>query len=192
MKQGRLLWRMRLLLLFVLLAAGPALAQSRPDPRKAELDQLFAALKAAPGEAEAASVEQKIRQLWLQSSSPAVQLLINRGAGDLEQGDTDTALDTLDDALVLAPDDAGVWLSRALARFRAGDYPGAIRDIQATLRREPRHFLALQTLSRIAEAQEDWKGALGAWEKALELDPRMPDGQERLNMLRRKALGQST
>ena len=183
---------MRLLIVLVLLAATPALAQVRAEARKAELDQLFAALKAAPGEAEAAALEAKIREAWQRAGSPAVLLLLNRGAGDLEQGDTDSALDTLDDALVLAPDYAEAWLARALAKFHAGDYAGAIGDIQATLRREPRHFVALETLSRIAEAQADWKGALAAWQKALDLDPRMPDGQERLQMLRRKALGEST
>ena len=183
---------MRLLLLLLLLLAGPALAQGLPDPRKAELDRLFAALKAAPGEPAATVLETKIRQVWRQSGSPAVVLLIDQGSRDLEQGDAEGAQESLDDALVLAPEYAEAWLSRALIKFKAGDYPGAIRDIQATLRREPRHFVAWQTLSQIAEAQGDWKGALAAWEKALELDPRMPDGQERLNMLRRKALGEPT
>lgn len=182
---------MRLIFLLVLLAAAPALAQGRADAaRKAELDQLFVALKAAPGEPEAAALEAKIRLAWQQSGSPAVLLLINRSNSDLEQGDADGALDTLNDALVLAPDYAEAWFARALAEFHVGDMSGAFRDIQATLQREPRHFVALQTLSRIAEAQEDWKGALAAWEKALELDPRMPDGQDRLKMLQSKALGQ--
>ena len=119
-------------------------------------------------------------------------LLLNEGSRDLEDGDTDGALDALDDALVLAPDYAEAWLRRALTKFHAGNYAGAIRDIQATLQREPRNFVALQTLSHIAEAQADWKGALAAWQKVLELDPRTPDGQERLQMLRRRALGEST
>jgi tetratricopeptide (TPR) repeat protein len=183
---------MRLLCLLVLLAAVPAFAQGRPDARKAELDQLFAALKVAPSEASAASIEDKIRQAWLQAGSPAVLLLLDQGAHDTDIGDTDGALQSLNDALVLAPDYPEAWLSRALTKSHAGDYPGAIRDIQATLQREPRHFVALQTLSRIAEAQQDWKGALAAWEKALEIDPRMPQGQDRLQTLRRKVFGEAT
>ena len=184
--------RMRLLLILLLLAAGPVFAQGAGDARRAELDRLFAELKAAPTEAAAALTEAKIRQAWQQAGSPAVQLLLNRGTSDLEAGDINAALDDIDDALVLAPDYADAWLRRALAKFHAGDYPGAIRDIEATLRREPRHFAALQALSRIAEAQEDWKGALAAWQKALELDPRTPHGQERLQTLQRKAFGEST
>jgi tetratricopeptide (TPR) repeat protein len=183
---------MRLLLVLLLFAAGPAFAQGRAEARRAELDQFFVALKTAPTEAAAAQVETKIRQDWLQAGSPAVLLLLNRGTSDLAAGDTNAALDDMDAALVLAPDYAEAWLARALAKFHAGDYPGAIGDIEATLQREPRHFGALQTLSRIAEAQEDWKGALAAWQKVLELDPRTPDGQDRLEMLQRKAFGERT
>jgi tetratricopeptide (TPR) repeat protein len=181
---------MRLLLVLLLLAAVPAFAQA--PARRAELDQLFAELKSAPTEAAAALTEAKIRQAWQQSGSPAVLLLMNHGTADLEAGDAQAALDEMDDALVLAPGYAEAWLCRALAKFHTGDYPGAIRDIEATLQREPRHFAALQTLSRIAEAAGDWKGALAAWQKALEIDPRTPHGQERLEMLRRKAFGEAT
>ncbi|CAH2604810.1 Tetratricopeptide repeat protein [Rhodovastum atsumiense] len=183
---------MRLLLVaMLLLLALPAGAQ-RPDARKAELDQLFTALKAAPTEAAGAAIEGRIRQIWQQQGSPAVMLLLNRGSRDLSQGEADVALDALDDALVLAPDYPEAWLRRALARFHRGDYAGAIRDIEATLSREPRYFPALQTLSRIAEAQGNWKGALAAWEKVLEITPRTAEAQDRLEMLRRKVFGEST
>lgn len=167
---------MRLLLVLLLLAAGPALAQDRPEARKPQLDELFAALKAAPTEAAAAEVEARIRQAWQQASSPAVRLLLRQAAGDLAGDDAATALDTIDDALVLAPDDAEAWLARARAAFAAGDHAAAIRDIEATLAREPRHFGAWRLLSRIAEARGDWQGALAAWRKMLELAPHTPDG----------------
>ena len=179
---------MRFFFLLLLLAAGPA----RPDAPKAELDRLFAALKAAPNEATAAALEEKIRQTRQQAGSPAVRLLLEAGAHDLETGDAAGALETLDDALVLAPDDADAWFHRGLAKFRAGDYPGAIRDLEATLQRDSRHVEALQTLSHIAESREDWKGALAAWQKVLELDPHTPQAQDRLQMLRRKAFGEAT
>ena len=180
-----------LLILLMLLAAAPALAQ-KPDARKAELDQLFAALKAAPTEDASTQIGARIQQAWQQAGSPAVLLLLNRSAQDLHEGDADGALDAVDDALVLAPDYPETWLRRAVVRLHLGDYRGAIRDIEAVLAREPRHFVALQTLSHIAEAQGDWKGALAAWKKALEIDPRAADGQERLQLLQRRALGEPT
>ncbi len=168
------------------------MAEGRPDTHQAERDRLFAALKAAPTEAAAAALEEKIRRSWEQAGSPAVRLLWENAGNDLAAGDSAGALDTLDDALVLAPDHPEAWLRRGLAKFHAGDFRGAIRDIEATLQREPRHFVALQTLSQIAEAQGDWKGALAAWEKALDLDPRTPHGEDRRQMLRRKVFGEAT
>ena len=58
--------------------------------------------------------------------------------------------------------------------------------------RDPRNFAALQALSRIAEQQGNWQGALDAWQKALDLDPRMPGGADRLQMLIRKVEGEAT
>ena len=183
---------MRLLLVLLLLAAGPALAQDRPEARKPQLDELFAALKAAPTEAAAAEVEARIRQAWQQASARRPCAAAQAGRRRPRGRRCRDALDTIDDALVLAPDYAEAWLARARATFAAGDYAAAIRDIEATLAREPRHFGAWRLLSRIAEARGDWKGALAAWRKMLELAPHTPDGEERLQMLERKANGEAT
>jgi cytochrome c-type biogenesis protein CcmH/NrfG len=48
------------------------------------------------------------------------------------------------------------------------------------------------SLSRIAEQRDDYTGALAAWEKALELDPKTPDGQERLKTLIKKVQGEES
>ena len=71
----------------------------------------------------------------------------------------------------------------------AGDTVGAVHDIQETLRLEPRHFGAWRTLERIAEAREDWKAAYDAWRHVLDIDPRTPNGEDRLKDLKRKAFG---
>ena len=100
------------------------------------------------------------------------------------------AAQDLDHAITLDPDLAEAYHQRAIARFTAGDTPGAIADIQATLQHEPRSFAAFQTLAAIAEARKDWKGAYEAWQKVLEIDPKTPGGQDRLRDLRRRALGE--
>ena len=58
------------------------------------------------------------------------------------------------------------------------------------LRREPRSFAALRSLSDIAAAREDWKAAYAAWQKLLEVDPKTPNGTARLQDLKRRALGE--
>jgi tetratricopeptide (TPR) repeat protein len=173
--------------LLLLLLASPATAQTPP---KASVDNLLAALKAAPTEEAASALETQIRTLWADAATPAVKLLLARGARELSEGAAGDALDSFDAALDLSPDLLEGWRGRAQARRMLGDYVGAVHDIQELLRREPRSFLAFQELSRIAEARRDWRSALAAWQKVLELSPRTPGGQERLRDLKRRALGE--
>lgn len=182
----------RAILLLSVVLAGPALAQERPDPKRAELDRLLAALQAAPSEQAATQLEGRIRQIWVQAGSPAAALLLTKGLRNLGHGSEAEALDDFDAALALEPDYAEAFVQRGVARSLLGDYAGAIGDIEAALQREPRHFQALEELSRIAEEREDWKGALAAWQKALDLDPNTAGGLKRLKMLRLKAEGEAT
>ena len=183
---------MRFVALLLILLAVPALAQPRPDQRRAELDALLTALKAAPNEQVAATLEARIREIWLNSGSPAATLLMGRGVRDMQNDAADDAVDDFDAVLALEPDLADAYNRRAVARFHLGDYPGALADIEEALKREPRDFVALKTLSHIAEARNDYKGALAAWQKVLELSPNTPDGEERLKDLEKKVLGEES
>ena len=138
-----------LLLAAALLAPGGAAGQGAD--RKAALDQMLAALQVAPSEEAAAALEATIRTQWIEQASPAVRLLLVRGVREVNEGSVADALDSFDAALDLEPNLVEAWRGRAQARYRLGDTPGAVRDIQETLRREPRHFVALQDLSRMSE-----------------------------------------
>ena len=173
---------MKRVLLFLLLLAGPAAAQGT--------DNLAAALKAAPNEAAAVALEAQIRETWARAGTPAVKLLLTRGAREMSEGAPGDALESFDAALDLSPDLPDGWRGRSAARRSLGDYTGAVRDLQELLRREPNSFIAFQDLSRLAEVRGDWKSALLAWQKLLELDPQTPGGQSRLHDLKRRALGE--
>ena len=182
-----------ILLAALLLAAVPASAQNAAAPgneRRAALDKLLGALKSAPSEEIAGPLEQQIKQLWLNSGTPAVTLLMSRGLREMKADASQDAIEDFSAAITLDPSLAEAYHQRAVARFASGDTPGAIADIQATLQREPRSFAAFETLSEIAEARKDWKSAYAAWQKLLEIDPKTPGGQERLKDLRRHALGE--
>lgn len=183
-------------LLPALLLAGPAFAQMQPRPspeaRKAELDRAFEALRAAPDEAGAALVEARIRALWAQAASPAVVLLLRRGARNLEARQPNEALEDCDAAITLAPDFAEAWFLRAQAYLAAGDGARAARDLQEVLRLEPRHWAALVALSGIQDGAGDAPGALRSLGAALAINPLMPGGAARLREQRRKSEGEAT
>ncbi|HEX2941788.1 MAG TPA: tetratricopeptide repeat protein [Rhodopila sp.] len=170
---------------------GIALAQA-PAGQPAPTDRLLNALKTAPDTQTAVQLEARLQHVWLQAGSPAVTLLINRGVRLLETGETGGAIQSFTDAITLQPDMAEAWHQRAIARYHAGDLHGAIQDLEETVRLQPRDFAAFRTLADIAAAQEDWKGAYAAWQKLLEIDPKTPNGDDRLRELKRKALGEDT
>jgi tetratricopeptide (TPR) repeat protein len=181
----------RWLVLSFLGLCAAAQAQT-PADRRASIDHLLDALKAAPDEQTAAALEGQLEQTWLRAGYTAVTLLMSRGVRSLEAGETDEAVDSFSDAITLQPDAGEAWHQRALARYHAGDINGAIHDLEETVRLEPRDFSAFRTLTDIAAAREDWKGAYAAWQKVMELDPKTPGGEERLRLLKRKAVGEET
>jgi tetratricopeptide (TPR) repeat protein len=190
----------QLLLLAALLAPLPAFAQgsappaarTQPDGRVAATDALLDALKKAETEMSAASFEAKLREAWLRAGAPVAALLLAKGTRALRNDADEEALEDFDAALVIDPNYMEAYNRRAVARSALGDYIGALADIQEVLTREPRHFGALQTLSRVAEARQDFTGALRAWEMVIDLAPNLPGNQERLKSLRLKALGEES
>ena len=180
----------------VLLAAvplvAPARAETRAQERQVQLDRMFKALRAAPDENTAAMIEGRIRALWLEQATPAVALLMARGDRDIANDASADAIEDFTAVLDLQPDFAEGYDHRAVARATAGDYAGAVRDIEQALQHDPRNFAALQGLSRIAEEQGNWQGALAAWQKAIDIDPRTPGGIDRLEMLQKKVEGEAT
>lgn len=173
------------LLVAFLLAAAPA------DPARAELDQLLTALAQAPSETIATRMEARITELWLKSGGPAATLLINRGIRTLQAGEAAEAVDDFDAALTLAPGLPEAFARRAMARYHAGDVAGALRDLEEAVRTEPRDFSAWRALSAIAEAQGNFPGALSAWQKLLEIDPKTEGAAKRLHDLTVKVEGEA-
>src|SRR5271169_6905389 len=155
-----------ILIAALLFAALPASAQNAApgNERRAAIDKLLGALKSAPSEEIAGPLEQQIKQLWLSSGTPAVTLLMSRGLREMKADADQDAIEDFSAAITLDPNLAEAYRQRAIARFSAGDSPGAIADLQATLQREPRSFAAFETLATIAEARKDWKSAYAAWQ----------------------------
>jgi tetratricopeptide (TPR) repeat protein len=152
---------------------------------------LLDALRVAPDTAQAQILESRIIDAWLNQATQAVQVLENQALEEIHAGKFRDALADCDAALVLQPDIAELWRRRAEIRFILNDDQGAFNDLAQALTRESRDFPALSAISRFAEARHDDARALEAWKRFLELDPKAPNGQKRLQALEQKVQGRA-
>ena len=162
-------------------------AAKQGDPR---LDGLFAQLKAATTQAEAAPVEAEIWAIWGEAPDSAAGALLGRAEGDISRRDYTDALDALDTLVRQAPDFAEAWNKRATVRYLIHDYRGSVEDIRRTLALEPRHFGALSGLGLIYLAVDDPKAAARSFEAALAVYPTMPGAKAQLEMLQGELKGE--
>jgi tetratricopeptide (TPR) repeat protein len=97
--------------------------------------------------------------------------MMRQAAAALGVGAVVRAGGLLDEILKRKPDWAEAWNKRATLRFVERRFDEALADCVETLNREPRHFGALAGMGLIAIEQENWKGALAAYRRALTLNP---------------------
>jgi tetratricopeptide (TPR) repeat protein len=174
---------------FAIASCAPAAQGPARNPR---LDTLFAELAVAPNAGDAAPIEQRIWAIWSESGSPTVDILLERAQAAEAGGDLPRAQRFLDSAADILPAYAEIYDRRAVVRLHANDPAGAIKDIEATLAREPRHFGALAALGMIYENMGQNRAALKAYEDALEIDPHLEDAAQGVKRLKQQVEGRET
>jgi tetratricopeptide (TPR) repeat protein len=174
-------------------AAGPTWAQddgadngpparAAPD-RAAQLDRLFADLKAAPDVAAGETIERDIIDLWLQSGDPETDRLMRLTIVAMSVDDYALALDYLDTIVETRPGYAEGWNKRATVYYLLDRYDESIADIERTLALEPRHFGALAGLGMIMLKIDDKERAITAFRAALAVNPILVDVRSTLTDL---------
>ena len=152
------------------------------EARSEQLDSLFDQLAREENGAWPV-IQAQIWRVWRRSGSDSMDLLLIRALEAIEAEDFETALVHLDDLVRLDPDFAEAWNQRATVHFLQGDYGKAMRDIEATLALEPRHFGALSGLGIILDRTGNEAGALQAYRRALEIHPHLPGAQKGVDRL---------
>ena len=157
--------------------------------RVRNLDFLFGALKAAPDDASAKHIEDRIWALWLASGSDTCNLLMTRVKTAVDAENYDLAIRLLDAIIELRPKYVEAWNRRATVFFLKKDYGSAIADLRQVLTREPRHFGALSGLGAMLQDIGDEKDALEAYRRALAVHPRLNGITEKVKVLVEKVEG---
>lgn len=167
-------------------AAQPAEADAAKKPprdRRTQLDALFEALRLAPDDDSAKAIGGRLDAFFAQTNSATADVLMARAEVAAQAKEYDIALELLDAAIAIAPDNLGLLSRRAAVKYAEDDYAGALADIGEVLTREPRHYTALVALSVIMRETGDDKAALAAARRALEINPRLEEVKEIVDRL---------
>jgi tetratricopeptide (TPR) repeat protein len=157
--------------------------------RNRNIDFLFGALKAAPDDASAKAVENRIWAVWTGAGNETTNLLMARAKKAAEDHDYDLAVRLLNSVIEIKPEFTEAWNRRATVYFLQKDFTNSMADIAKVLSREPRHFGALSGLGLIMQELGDEKHALEAYRRALEVYPRLKGMEERVKTLTEKVEG---
>lgn len=190
-------------LLPVFLACAPALAQEAPEDipaievpapppltGQAKLDDLYTRLAQAEDAAEAGRIEAEIRIEWSKSGSPAMDLLLQRGADALSAGNIPAAIEHLTALVDHAPDFAEGYHARAAAYYAAGEIGPALADLAHVLEADPRNFDALATLGMLLEESDRPEKALEVYRAVQAIHPHLADVNDAIDRLAKTLEGQ--
>ena len=106
---------------------------SQRGDRTRNLDFLFGALKAAPDDASAKAIEDRIWALWIVSGSDTANLLMTRVKTAIDAKDLDLAIKLLDAIVKIKPDYVEAWNRRATIYYMRKDYGHSMEDIRQVL-----------------------------------------------------------
>lgn len=164
---------MRLLFPLICLAlATPAFAAQQLAPgTQQQIDKLVPKLAKAGSAESAKPIEDQLLNLFAQSGSPSVDLLMTRAGAALQAGNADTAHELVRDVTEIAPNYAEGWRHLGELAQAANDDTGAIAAYQRAITLNPHEFQACAELAGILADYGDKKQALQYFRKAQAIDP---------------------
>lgn len=167
----------------------PPLAAIAPSQK---LDTLFTQLKRLRDPSAAEGVVAQIWGVWNTSGSATVDLMLRSAEAAAAKQQYVAALDYLDEAIALKPDNAESWNKRATLHAKTGNFERSMADIAQVLAREPRHFGALSGMAAILEDAGQDAAALDVWQRVIDLYPANRDAQGHVRTLSEKLDGNKT
>jgi len=131
-----------------------------------------------------------VLQLFNQSGSASVDLLMVRAASAAHAGDSDTSAKLLESITDIAPGFAEAWRVRGMMAADADNDKEAIIYLNKAITLNPRQFQAYADLAGILAEYGDKKQALQYFRKALALDPYYEGLDKQVQQLARQVEGE--
>jgi tetratricopeptide (TPR) repeat protein len=128
--------------------------------------------------------EHALWAIWLRGSDrPEANHQVARGSQAIDRRDFEHALEHFDNAIELDPAFAEAYNQRAIAHYLQEHYEDSARDCQRAIDLMPSHFGALAGLGHSYAHLGRLKDALGAYQRALEINPHLSCVREMIEEL---------
>lgn len=138
---------------------------------------------ASDDRAVSARAQREIMEIWRDSGSASIDLLVLRSERAAGRQDWARAERHLTQIVNLDPDFAMGWMLRATVRFRAEEVGLALGDVAQALRLEPRQYEALALAALIYVQIGENEEALQAARAALAINPHLEEAQRVVDQL---------
>jgi len=122
--------------------------------------------------------------IWSRSGDDEIDALYKQGIRQMQAADLSDALTTFTEVVRRKPGFAEGWNKRATVLYMMGEHRKSLHDCDETLKRNPKHFGALSGMAQIHVLLGQPEKALEAYEKAIDINPNLPDAEENLKVLR--------
>ena len=108
---------------------------------------------------------------WFEQKGPWGLEMLRRSQILLDAGDISRALEILSKLISDSPDFAEAWNRRAVLYYTQSEYKKSLTDCEAVIQLNPIHFGALHGLGLCYAALGDYRNAIFAFRRALEIQP---------------------
>jgi tetratricopeptide (TPR) repeat protein len=123
-------------------------------------------------------------QVWSRSGDADVDRLLAIGVEQMSQRQGEAAVETFTEVIQRRPEFAEGWNKRATVYFVLGEYQKSLADCDEVMKRNPYHFGALSGYGMIYLRLDQPARALAYFERALRVNPNLPQVQETVEALK--------
>jgi len=141
------------------------------DQNSPKLDVLFNELYNVKDSSEQNKIVSNIWSEWMTIDNPESQKIMDMIPYFFQSRNYDEAVEALTYVIEQEPNFSEAYNKRATFYFMMGDLENSMKDIEATLALEPRHFGALNGMSRILNYYKKYDQAFKVYEEMMSLMP---------------------
>ena len=144
---------------------------SNADQNSPQLDKLFEDLYKVQDLTQQNKIVSNIWSEWMKIDNPEYQKIMDMIPYFFQTRNYDEAIEALSYVIEQEPSFSEAYNKRATFYFMMGDFENSMKDIKSTLALEPRHFGALDGMSRILISYQKYEQAFQVYEEMMSLMP---------------------